>query len=254
MDTFITEYGRTMISVIAVAIFLILFGILISSDESPLSLKNIFSKNAQNSEAINKNYDSIIGDTIASDTAPYFEIDDNIDLSIEQNTLTYNDLIQYVRAKCWAYDRENNKMDYIYITTASEVELVKDKKEPVTLTILAYKYEPVLSEDGHSIVMEEVTATDKYGHTLIVTDGNGKEKTTTILQPKYNVTGPVVLNESSYIDTSATNCQIKVVYRVQVGTYKAECEVTYLKNEKLEDSNTDTENKEKMNIVKFETE
>jgi hypothetical protein len=78
--------------------------------------------------------------------------------------------------------------------------------------------------------METVYAKDKYGHYIYASDGT--KLTTT--QPKYWISDSYVLNSNSYIDTSATNCKLKLVYRLQVGTYKAECEVTYLKNRDID--------------------
>jgi hypothetical protein len=221
MHKFLSEYGRLVVAIIALSGFFVLLGVLLSDKDVQDSMKNIVSENEQDSTALFENTDdyssAIVGDTVESDTVPYFKIADDINLGIIKTAFTYDDALTDVRAY---YKGED-------ITALSKTSDNKDVK----LTIMAYQYIPVIEKSegdiNGTVVMEEVYAKDKYGHYIYAEDGVTKLKTT---QPKYDISDAVKFTKKNYIDTTATNYKIKLVYRVQVGTYKAECEVFYLKN------------------------
>lgn len=239
MKRFIEEYGRLAISIIAMLGFFFLLGMLLGREDEDGSIKHIFRSNRQDSTALfgkqdaikgvdgEFNYDPsisdfdysevVIGDTLMSDSAPYFKVDENAIFTIGYNQFDYTDAFRYITPY---YNGEN-------ILNKSKSSDGKDIK----ITVLAYEYKPVIEKsesdiNGH-VVMEEVYAKDKYGHYIYSLDGKEKLKT---LQPKYDISNSVELTKSNYISSLDKNYKIKLVYRVQVGTYKAECEAVYTKN------------------------
>lgn len=228
MNKFMQEYGRLVFAIIIISGFFIILGSLLSKSDNN-SIYKTQDEHTQNSSAIytdsgegndistSDTFDAVIGDVIKSSTVPYFKVDtkDNR-YSITSDAFTYNDMFTNVRI---IYKDKD-------ITDLSNVN-----GEKVTVTVLAYKYEPELQkiEGGinYQVVMEEVDAKDKYGHYIY--DTNGERVKTK--QPKYKITKSIIA-KNNYIDTSEKTCKYQIVYRVQVGSYKAECKVFYIKNKK----------------------
>lgn len=236
MKKFVLEYGRLVITIIALLGFFVLLGGLLAQDSSS-SIYGIFHKESQDSTAVyNKDfYDSVIGDTVDSSVAPYFKIADSADFGITNNQIDYNRLFRDISI---IYKGQN-------ITNKTSVD-----GKAVTKTVLVSECVPsIISATGDDINghidTEEVYALDKYGHYIYKdakgrynTDKNYDSKTgqkVKITQPKFLTSDSVVFKTNNYIDCSPLSevdnaRQYKVTYRVQVGELKAECVVKYIKN------------------------
>lgn len=234
MNRFVQEYGRLVLTIIVLSAFFIALGRILGRNDKN-SIFSVQEKKTQTSSPIysdtkaedakegeeiasSDTFSNLVGDVVESDTAPYFKVketnNDN-QFSITKDAITYNDLFQSVRVYYKGQD----------VTDKNTVD-----GEKVKITVLAYSYKPVLErlegEKNEHVVMEEVDAKDKYGH-YIYDENNNRIKE---IQPKYSISDSVVVGKNNYIATSDKTCKIRIVYRVQIGSYKAECKVFYIKN------------------------
>lgn len=251
MKKFVLEYGRLIIAIIAIiGFFILLGGVLNKNSSDPKSIYGIFETQGQDSSAVYNEdfYTSVVGDVVENSTAPYFSIADGSSFVIDKNQLTYDQLFKNVRIM---YDGSD-------ITGSSSVN-----GQPVETFLIIYEYKPSIVEaegtdrNGY-LEMEEVDALDKYGH-YIYQDASGKYnneagydestgKKVKVMQPKFNVSKGCEFASNSYVDLTPESDvdnarRYKVVYRVQVGTLKAECMVTYIKNQEGEDINASGKSK-----------
>ena len=238
MKKFVSEYGRLVIAIIALIGFFTLLGVILSKNiTNPKSIYGIFNVHAQDSSAVydGEFYESVIGDVVESNTAPYFKISHNPNFGILENQIDWNRLFQDVRMMYNGID-------------VTDMDIIDGQE--IQKSVIVYEYKPSIIEatgtdlNGH-IEMEEVYAKDKYGH-YIYQDANGyynnspnynplSGKKVTITQPKFLTSDGIVFTKSNYIDCSAASeidntRQYKVIYRMQIGKLKAECSVNYIKN------------------------
>jgi hypothetical protein len=100
MKKFVQEYGRLVVTIVALTGFFVLLGVLLSQNVSNTkSIYGIFNRNSQDSSAVYNDdfYDSVINDTVESSMAPYFEIADDADYSISENQIDWNRLFKDVK-------------------------------------------------------------------------------------------------------------------------------------------------------------
>lgn len=228
MKRFLEEYGRLVIAIICATSFFLALGILLSGEDEKGSLLNIFKKNNQDSTALyNSEYiEGTLGNK-ESDKVPYYilydndgiKITDNKSIALESSVMTYDYIKNHIKIM---YKNED-------ITNKTKA---KDGKE-INSKIIVYTYTPrIIKNDndinGH-IEMEEVYATDKYGHFIYGEDGKTKIKT---MKPKLDMASTEIKN-NQFVNINPEASIIDIVYRVQVGTYKAESALRFVK-----DSNT----------------
>lgn len=217
MSRFLQEYGRMIIAMIAAFAIFALIGILLGL--GPTGISSLFKKYSQDSNAVygdESTFTAVSGDVYEQGlNIPYFKISDNLETTFDTSAFTYEDAIRQVSA------------------------MYKDALvDSSNITILAYWYEPVIEKtaddaNGH-VVFETVNAVDKYGKYIYEDDGVTIRKTK---QVKYQISDPVQLKPGTYIDTTADNAMIKLVYRVEVDSLKAECSVIYTKGQTIETVN-----------------
>jgi hypothetical protein len=251
MKKFVQEYGRLVVTIVALTGFFVLLGVLLSQNVSNTkSIYGIFNRNSQDSSAVYNDdfYDSVINDTVESSMAPYFEIADDADYSISENQIDWNRLFKDVKI---IYDGKD-------VTNVNSVN-----GKTIEKTVLVYEYKPSIipatgTDTNGYVETEEVYATDKYGH-YIYKDANGNYNTDAdydsftgekvkITQPKILISNSAIFSLSNYIDCTPTSDidntrQYKVIYRVQIGELKAECSVNYIKNRVGSDINVSGKSK-----------
>lgn len=221
MRRLIQEYGRLIIAFIAVTVFLVLLNILLG-DKADWSLKNSYENNKVDSTVLHNDSYDIAKDTIKNSSVPYFEVDRQAGArEITTNAFTLEEALSGVNLKYNGTTLNNNQV-----------------------TVLVYDYKVATEKDagdvnGH-VVYEMVDATDKYGHYIYESDGKTRVQ---VQQPKILESNGVELTTSNYVDTSMPSCKLKVVYRANVGTYKAETELTFIKNKESTNKNTSGLNK-----------
>ena len=214
MARFMQEYGRLILAIIAACAIFALLAVLLGS--GPNGITSLFNKYGQDSNAIygsDDTFSAVSGDVYDKGLSiPYFKVSDHLKTTFDTSAFTYADAVSQVSA--------------MY-----KGSLVDDSK----IAIWAYWYEPVIEKDagetnGH-IVFETVNAVDKYGKYIYEEDGVTVKK---VKQVKYKVSDAVQLKPGTYIDTATDNAKIKLVYRVEVGSLKAECSVIYTKGQTVE--------------------
>ena len=225
MKRLLEEYGRLIIAIICASSFFVVLGVLLSDENTKGSLTNKFDKYEQDSTDLYK--EDYLENTIGnkeSDKVPYYNLYDNNGIKITGNTsialessiITYDNLVNHIKI---IYKDED-------ITNKTKT---KDGKD-ISKKIFVYKYTPRIIKNendinGH-IEMEEVYVTDKYGHFIYEEDGKTKIK---INQPKLDIAQANIEN-NQFVNINPEASIIDIVYRVQVGTYKAESTLRLVKD------------------------
>jgi hypothetical protein len=210
MGQFLEEHGRLIVAIVAATGVFALIGLLLGTGNG--SFLSLFQKYAQESTSVYGDADifsAVSGDIYDQGVnTPYFHVDEDIKTTFASNAFTYEDAVAQITAM---YQGE--------AVDSSEV------------TVLAYWCEPVIEKsaddvNGH-VVTETVNAVDKYGKYIYEDDGVTIKTTK---QVKYNVSDGVEFTPGTYIDTSGENARIRLVYRVEKNSMKAECTAVYTKS------------------------
>ena len=234
MRTFLAEYGKTAITIIACLLFYIILDSFFFGNDMEVVYKTW-------SPDIDSVYSSgnseVVSDIVAHSSVPYFEVTSDSITFTKEEDFTKSNLLNYVKAYAGGSQLSGSEISMLVYRYVPVIKMRPGDRNGSVVLTTDWLNDPSIGGgsvstlesylENSSIKYTEFFATDKYGHYLYDSSGN---KIVT-KQPVYKIETLTTNWDGSAFVFDEVSSKYKVVCRVVHETLKAECELFVLVNE-----------------------